>query len=103
MKSAVLLIGAGTVLATTTALAQVAVTQPVPRGNAGQWVDIASASPEQLKKLEGRSVPINYTLTVGPHGRATACTHDGKQAMGKEFGDLTCTQLLRRARFTAAT
>ena len=91
------------VLAIATAgAAQYSASNPVPRGDPGRWLDVQAAPPALLKKLKKNKIKIRFTLSVGPDGRATGCTHDGKKKLDKEFGELTCSQMTRRARFNPA-
>lgn len=87
----------------TTAVAQSFASNAVPRGNPGAWLDVQAAPPEMMKKLKKKEViKIRFTLSVGPDGRTTRCTHDGRKKLDKQFGELTCSQLTRRARFSPA-
>ena len=104
MKSMAILAAAAGALALTAApvAAQSAAKAPVPRGNQNQWVDIMGAPQEMQDRLVGQRLVIAFTLAVGATGRPTGCTHDGRGALGADFGALTCTQAMRRARFTPA-
>jgi len=103
MKHIAILAAAGALALTAApAAAQSAVKAPVPRGNQSQWVDILGAPQEMQDRLVGQRLVVAFTLAVGPHGRPTECTHDGQGALGADFGTLTCTQVMRRARFTPA-
>lgn len=96
-------VAASALVAATTATAQYGGSKPVPRGNASSWLDIQAAPPKLMKKLKKEEqLKIRFTLSVGPDGRAMGCTHDGRKKLDKQFGELTCSQLMRRARFTPA-
>ncbi|KQZ64609.1 hypothetical protein ASD67_09140 [Sphingopyxis sp. Root1497] len=104
MKSGAILGAMGALaLAAAPAAAQSLAKPPIPKSNQAQWVDIMGASQEMQDRLVGQRLVIAFTLAVGPHGRPTECTHEGEGALGAEFGALTCTQVMRRARFTPAT
>lgn len=104
MKSGAILVAVAGVLAlmTTPVAAQSLAKAPVPRGSAAQWIDIMGAPPEMQERLIGQRLVIAFTLAVGATGRPTACTHEGRDALGAEFGALTCQQMMRRARFAPA-
>ena len=96
-------VGASVLVFATAGIAQYAGTNPSPRGNASSWLDIQAAPPALMKKLKKKEViKIRFVLSVGPDGRAAGCTHDGRKKLAKQFGELTCSQLTRRARFTPA-
>lgn len=96
-------VAASALVFATAGIAQYAGSNPVPRGNAGAWLDIQAAPPALMKKLKKKEeIKIRFVLSVGPDGRAAGCTHDGKKKLAKQFGELTCSQLTRRARFTPA-
>lgn len=86
----------------TSAAAQYAAARPIPRGNIGSWLDVGAVPPAMLKKLKKKKIITRFTLSVGVDGRVTGCTHDGRKGLEKEFGEFTCSQLLRRARFSPA-
>jgi periplasmic protein TonB len=88
-------------IATGTA-AQYAASRPIPRGNLSSWLDVEAVPPAMLKKLKKKKIITRFTLSVGVDGRVTGCTHDGRKKLEKEFGELTCRQLIRRARFSPA-
>ena len=96
-------IATSALIAGTAGFAQYAASNPVPRGNPGSWVDIEAAPPKLIKKLKkDKAIRIRFTLSVGPEGRATGCTHDASKKLDVEFGELTCSQVMRRARFNPA-
>lgn len=95
-------IAIGALFIATSAAAQSLASDPMPLGRVGTWLDVEAAPLKLMKKLEKKSIVIRFTLSVGPDGRAIGCTHDGRKKLAKTFGELTCSQLLRRARFKPA-
>ena len=104
MKHIAILAAAAGVLALTVApvAAQSLAKAPIPKGSQAGWVDIMGAPQEMQDRLIGQRLVIAFTLAVGATGRPTGCTHDGREALGQEFGALTCEQAMRRARFFPA-
>ena len=101
MKSGTILAAAGVLaLMATPVAAQSLAKLPIPKGRQSDWIDIMGAPPEMQDRLIGQRLVIAFTLAVGTTGRPTSCTHDGRDALGAEFGALTCEQMMRRARFT---
>lgn len=94
-------VAASVLVIATTATAQSLASNPVPRGNLSNWLDVEAAPPELMKQLNNR-LTVRFTLSVGPDGRPTGCTHDGRTNRDKQFGELTCSQMKRRARFHPA-
>jgi hypothetical protein len=68
-----------------------------------RWFELGWEGPELNNALKGVSVQIDYTLTVGPDGRVSKCTHSGSDPAEKLFGNAACAQLTKRARFEPAT
>lgn len=103
MHRALFYIASSGLFVATAASAQYSASSPVPRGNPGAWLDVQAAPAELMKKLKKKEkIKIRFTLSVGPDGRPAGCTHDGRKTLAKQFGELSCSQLMRRARFSPA-
>lgn len=68
-----------------------------------RWFELGWEGAELNNALKGVDVQIDYTLTVGPDGRVSKCTHSGTGPAEKLFGNAACAHLVKRARFEPAT
>ncbi len=102
MKTMSYWIAIGLLVIATPATAQSLASNARARSNPGSWLDVEAAPPELMKKLKKKRITIRFVLSIGADGRAAGCTHDGQKKLDKQFGELTCSQLMRRARFYPA-
>jgi periplasmic protein TonB len=71
-----------------------------PRGNPGSWATTNDYPSRALR--EERAGTTGFRLTVGADGRATGCTVTSSSGHG-DLDEATCSNVMRRARFTPAT
>lgn len=69
----------------------------VPTSNPGGWLTTSDYPSDMLRK--GRSGVVHFRLMVDAQGKPSACI---VQTGGSEFDKLTCTLLMKRARFLPA-
>jgi TonB family protein len=73
---------------------------PIPRGNPGNWATTNDYPSRAL--IERREGTVSFELTVSPDGKVAKC--DIIQSSGHvDLDQATCSNILRRARFTPAT
>lgn len=70
-----------------------------PKGSPGQWLLPSDYPLEALRA--GQQAIIAFRLMVDAEGKPTSCTLQ-RSYSGKQFEALTCSLLMRRARFTPA-
>ena len=71
-----------------------------PKGRPGDWVTTNDYPSRALN--ENRAGTTSFRLSVGPDGRATGCDITGSSG-SPDLDAATCSNLMRRARFTPAT
>ena len=71
-----------------------------PRGNPGSWATTNDYPSRALR--EERAGTTGFRLTVGADGRATGCTVTSSSGHN-DLDEATCSNVMRRARFTPAT
>ena len=70
-----------------------------PTGNPGQWLN----SNDYPAKMVEKSQPalVDFRLSIDETGKPSAC-HIQKSAGGKDFDDVSCKALMKRAKFNPA-
>ncbi len=73
--------------------------QAKPASNPGTWLRSGDYPADALN--EGNSAIVNFRLTVDPQGKPAGCAVQGG-TLGPKFREITCSLLLKRARFQPA-